>query len=369
MKKAFLLLADGTLFTGHAVGAEGCAIGEVVFNTGMAGYQEVLTDPSYYGQTVCMTYPLIGNYGINFEDYESRKSWVSGFIMRELCEYPSNWRCKLTLDAYLKRQNVVGLAGIDTRTLTRRIRNAGVMNGLIYTEGYEPDAAKIEEMKAYVIRGAVKAVTCAEPIVYPSDTGEVRLRVALYDFGVKYNIERELCRRGCEVTVVPAFTSPEELLAGSFDGVMLSNGPGDPAENTGIIANLKRLMDSGIPIFGICLGHQLLSLAVGAKTEKLRYGHRGVNHPVKDLDTGRTYITSQNHGYAVVGGTVPEGLARVRYVNLNDGTVEGLEYQNRPVFTVQYHPEVCPGPMDTAYLFDRFVGNMEQAKGGAPVCR
>lgn len=369
MKKAYLLLADGTLYKGSAVGAEGCSTGEVVFNTGMAGYQEVLTDPSYYGQTVCMTYPLIGNYGINFEDYESRKSWVSGFIMRELCEYPSNWRCKLTLDDYLKRQNVVGLAGIDTRSLTRKIRNAGVMNGLIYTEGYEPTEAQVEEMKRYVIRDAVKSVTCAEPIIYPSDTGEVRYRVALYDYGVKYNIERELCKRGCEVTVVPAMTPPEKLLEKGFDGVMLSNGPGDPAENTEIIVNLRRLINSGIPIFGICLGHQLLSLAVGAETEKLRYGHRGVNHPVKDLDTGRTYITSQNHGYAVVGASVPARLARVRYVNLNDNTVEGLEYLNRPIFTVQYHPEVCPGPMDTAYLFDRFVANMEQAKGGASECR
>ncbi len=369
MKKAYLLLADGSLLSGQAVGAEGCAIGEVVFNTGMAGYQEVLTDPSYYGQMVCMTYPLIGNYGINFDDYESRKSWVSGFIMRELCEYPSNWRCKLTLDDYLKRQHVVGLAGIDTRSLTRRIRNAGVMNGLLYTEGYEPDAGKIEEMKSYAIRNAVAAVTCAEPIRYPSDTDEIRFRVALYDYGVKYNIERELCRRGCEVTAVPALTPPETLLADGYDGVMLSNGPGDPAENHEIIENLRRLMGSGIPIFGICLGHQLLSLAIGAKTEKLRYGHRGVNHPVKDLDTGRTYITSQNHGYAVVGSSVPESLARVRYVNLNDGTVEGLEYRERPIFTVQYHPEVCPGPMDTAYLFDRFIQNMEQMKGGAPTCR
>lgn len=369
MKKAYLLLADGTLYTGQSAGAEGCATAEIVFNTGMAGYQEVLTDPSYYGQAVCMTYPLIGNYGINFEDYESRKSWVSGFIMREMCQAPSNWRCKLTLDEYLKRQGVVGLAGIDTRALTRRLRSAGVMNGLIYSEGCEPDAAKIAGMKSYAVRDAVRAVTCAAPLIYPSDTGETAYRVALYDYGVKYNIERELCRRGCEVTVIPAYTPPEEVLAGGYDGVMLSNGPGDPSENTEIIDGLRRLMASGIPIFGICLGHQLLSLAIGAKTGKLRYGHRGVNHPVKDLDTGRTYITSQNHGYAVVADSVPEGLARVRYVNLNDGTAEGLEYHNRPVFTVQYHPEVCPGPMDTEYLFDRFILNMKQAKGGASQCR
>ena len=221
MKKAYLLLADGTLFEGTAVGYEGQSIGEVVFNTGMAGYQEVLTDPSYYGQVVTMTYPLVGNYGINFEDYESRKSWVSGFIMREMCEYPSNWRCKVTLDEYLKAQKVVGLAGIDTRRLTRKLRGEGVMNGVIYTEGFEPDEQTIAEMKAYVVKDAVKTVTCAENIVYPAE-GETKYRIALFDYGVKYNIERELCKRGCEVTVVPAYTKPEDVV-GKYDGVMLSN--------------------------------------------------------------------------------------------------------------------------------------------------
>lgn len=288
--------------------------------------------------------------------------------MREMCEYPSNWRCKLTLDEYLKRQKVVGLSGIDTRALTRKIRSAGVMNGILYSEGYEPSQEQIEAMKAYVIRDAVRSVTCAEPVVYPAE-GEQRYRVALMDYGVKYNIERELCKRGCEVTVLPAQTTTEQILAGGYDGVMLSNGPGDPTENVEIVENLKKLMESGLPIFGICLGHQLLALAIGAKTEKLRYGHRGVNHPVKDLDTDRTYITSQNHGYAVVGDTVEESVARVRFVNLNDGTVEGIEHKNRPIFTVQYHPEVCPGPMDTSYLFDRFIGNMESAKGGERSCR
>lgn len=364
MKKAFLLLADGTLFEGQAVGYEGSSIAEIVFNTGMAGYQEVLTDPSYYGQTVCMTYPLIGNYGINDEDFESRKSWVSGFIMREICDHPSNWRSKRSLDAYLKEQKVVGLAGIDTRRLTRILRNSGVMNGVIYTEGFEPDEKTIADMKAYLVKDAVKTVTCSENMVYPAAT-EQKYRVALFDFGVKRNIERELCARGCEVTVVNAYTKPSEILAQGFDGVMLSNGPGDPAENVTIVENLKELLATNLPIFGICLGHQLLSLAIGAKTEKLKYGHRGVNHPVKDLDRDRTYITSQNHGYAVVGDTVDETIARVRYVNLNDGTVEGLEYKNRPVFTVQYHPEVCPGPMDTSYLFDLFIENMEKSKGGA----
>lgn len=364
MKKAYLLLADGTLFTGTAVGYEGQSTGEIVFNTGMAGYQEVLTDPSYYGQTVCMTYPLIGNYGINFEDYESRKSWVSGFIMREMCEYPSNWRVKLTLDAYLKSQKVIGLAGIDTRRLTRILRNSGVMNGVIYTEGFEPDETTIEAMRQYAVVDAVKAVTSSENKAYPAE-GETKYRVALYDFGVKYNIERELRKRGCEVTVIPGNTPVGEALAGGYDGYMLSNGPGDPAENTEIVANLQELLASGKPIFGICLGHQLLSLAIGAETTKLKYGHRGVNHPVKDIDTDRTYITSQNHGYAVVAETVDPKLARVRYVNLNDGTVEGLEHIDKPVFTVQYHPEVCPGPMDTSYLFDLFIQNIESYQGGA----
>ncbi len=364
MKKAFLQLADGTLFEGQAVGYEGSSVGEIVFNTGMAGYQEVLTDPSYYGQTVCMTYPMIGNYGINAADFESKKSWVSGFIMREACEYPSNWRSELSIDTYLKQQKVIGLTGIDTRRLTRILRNSGVMNGVLYTEGYEPDEKTLQEMRAYVVKDAVKTVTCAEDTIYPA-VGEQKYRVALYDFGVKTNIQRELCARGCEVTIVPAYTAPETIVGGGFDGVMLSNGPGDPAENVEIVENLKLLLEKNIPIFGICLGHQLLSLAIGAKTEKLKYGHRGVNHPVKDLDADRTYITSQNHGYAVVGDSVDESIARVRHINLNDGTVEGLEYHNRPVFTVQYHPEVCPGPMDTSYLFDVFVENMEKSKGGA----
>ena len=345
MKKAYLLLADGTRFEGYAVGYEGQSIGEVVFNTGMAGYQEVLTDPSYYGQIVTMTYPLIGNYGINFEDYESRKSWVSGFIMREIAEYPSNWRCRMTLDEYLKEQKVIGLTGIDTRALTRKLRNAGVMNGIIYTEGFEPDEKAIEAMHAYVVKDAVKAVTCEESRVYPPE-GEQKYRIALYDYGVKYNIERELQRRGCEVVTIPALT-PAEDVVGKFDGVMLSNGPGDPAENVEVVEILKKLLESNIPIFGICLGHQLLSLAIG------------------DIDTDRTYITSQNHGYAVVGESVDPKVARVRYVNLNDGTVEGVEHIGRPVFTVQYHPEVCPGPMDTSYLFDKFMDNIAKSKGGA----
>lgn len=356
MKKAYLLLADGTLFEGTAVGYEGQSIGEVVFNTGMAGYQEVLTDPSYYGQVVTMTYPLIGNYGINFDDYESRKSWVSGFIMREMCEYPSNWRCKVTLDEYLKAQKVVGLAGIDTRRLTRKLRGEGVMNGVIYTEGFEPDEQTIAEMKAYVVKDAVKAVTCDENIVYPAD-GETKYRIALFDYGVKYNIERELCKRGCEVTVVPAYTKPEDVV-GKYDGVMLSNGPGDPAENVEIVANLKELLKSDMPIFGICLGHQLLALANGFKTEKLKYGHRGTNQPVQNLETGRVYISSQNHGYAVVSSTIDPEIADEYFNNVNDRTCEGVRYKKIPAFSVQFHPEACGGPRDTAFLFDKFFEMM-----------
>lgn len=364
MKKAYLLLADGTLFEGVSVGAEGASIAEIVFNTGMAGYQEVLTDPSYYGQTVCMTYPLIGNYGLNAEDFESRKCWVSGFIMREACDYPSNWRCDRSLDAYLKKEGVVGMAGIDTRRLTRILRDIGVMNGILYSEGYEPDEQMIAEMKAYKVTGAVKAVTISEPEVYAAE-GEQKHRVALLDFGVKRNIQRELCARGCEVTVLPAYTKPEAILNGGYDGIMLSNGPGDPTENTEIIQNLKVLVGSGLPIFGICLGHQLLALSIGAKTEKLKFGHRGVNHPVKDLAKDRTYITSQNHGYAVVGETVNPEIARVSHINLNDNTCEGVEHIGAPIFTVQYHPEVHPGPQDTAYLFDQFISLMDEKKGGA----
>ena len=364
MKKAYLLLADGTLFEGESVGAEGTSTAEIVFNTGMAGYQEVLTDPSYYGQTVCMTYPLIGNYGLNAEDFESRKCWVSGFIMREACRYPSNWRQDRSIDEYLKAENIVGLAGIDTRRLTRILRNSGVMNGILYSEGYEPDDAAIAAMKDYTVKNAVRTVTIDKPICYPAD-GTQKYRVALFDFGVKRNIQRELCARGCEVTVLPALTDPKEVLEGGYDGIMLSNGPGDPAENVEIIENLKQLIPSGIPIFGICLGHQLMSLAIGAKTEKLKYGHRGVNHPVKDLAQDRTYITSQNHGYAVVGDTVDPAIARVSHINLNDNTCEGVEHINAPIFTVQYHPEVHPGPQDTSYLFDQFVSRMEEKMGGA----
>ncbi|MGN0994949.1 MAG: glutamine-hydrolyzing carbamoyl-phosphate synthase small subunit, partial [Butyricicoccus sp.] len=274
MKKAYLLLANGMLFEGQSVGCEGSSIGEIVFNTGMAGYQEVLTDPSYYGQTVCMTYPLIGNYGVNPYDGESRKSWVRGFIMRHMSGVASNFRTSDTLDAFLKAQGVVGLAGIDTRRLTKVLRNSGVMNGIVYSEGYEPDEAMIEEMKHYVIRDAVKSVTIDSTVVYPAE-GEQKYRVALLDFGVKTNIVRELCARGCEVTLLNAYTDPQEILAGGYDGIMLSNGPGDPATADGAVHLTKEVLGQGLPLFGICFGNQILGRALGLGTYKMKFGHRG----------------------------------------------------------------------------------------------
>lgn len=362
MKKAYLLLADGTTFEGEAVGYEGQSIGEVVFNTGMVGYQALLTSPGYYGQIVSMTYPLIGNYGINIEDAAARKSWVSGLIVREIAQYPSNWRCKMSLDDYLREQKIVGLAGIDTRSLTRKIRSEGVMNGIIYTEGFAPDEKTVAEMKAYAVKDAVRAVAHAVRETLPAE-GETKCRVALYDFGTRCGADHELQQRGCEVTVLPAETPAEEVI-GKFDGVMLTNGPGDPAENTAIIENVKKLYGSGMPIFGICLGHQLLALAAGAATEKLKYGHRGASLPVKDVDSDRTYITSQNNGYAVTAASLDASAARVRYANLNDGTVEGIEYLEKPAFSVQFIPELGAGPMDTSFLYDKFMETIAKAKGG-----
>ena len=365
--KAFIVLENGMVFEGENFGASGTSVGEVVFNTGMAGYEETLTDPSYYGQIITQTYPLIGNYGVNGEDAESGRVWAFGYIVRQVCDEPSNFRSRGTVDAFLKEQGVIGVQGVDTRRLTRILRESGVMNGAVTTEYASAgqalaDEALMARIKGYAETGAVDAVTAGETHTYNEEGAP---HVALFDYGYKRNIRRILVGRGCKVTVVPARTTAAELRALGVDGIMLSNGPGDPAENVEIVANLKELLKSDMPIFGICLGHQLLALAIDAKTTKLKYGHRGVNHPVKDIDADRTYITSQNHGYAVVGESVDPKIARVRYVNLNDGTVEGLEHIGRPVFTVQYHPEVCPGPMDTSYLFDKFIENIEKSKGGA----
>lgn len=359
MKKGYLVLQDGQVFEGIRFGGGGDTVGELVFTTGMCGYIETLTDPSYAGQIVLQTYPLIGNYGIIREDFEGA-CCVRGYVVREYCDAPSNFRTDCDLDAFLRERDVPGLYGVDTRQLTRVIREHGVMNAVIC----DRVPADLDVVKTYAVTGVVEAVTCQEPSVHPAE-GEEKFRVSLLDYGAKRNIVRELQKRGCTVAVLPATTTAEDILAANPDGVMLSNGPGDPAENVEIVANLKELLKSDMPIFGICLGHQLLALAIDAKTTKLKYGHRGVNHPVKDIDADRTYITSQNHGYAVVGESVDPQIARVRYVNLNDGTVEGLEHIGRPVFTVQYHPEVCPGPMDTSYLFDKFIENIEKSKGGA----
>lgn len=361
MKKAYLYLANGQVLEGQSFGASGTAIGELVFTTGMTGCVESLTDPSYYGQLVVYTFPQFGNYGICRKDMESPHCQMGGVVVREYCQEPSNFRCDATVDTFLKEQNVVGIAGVDTRMLTQMIRDGGVMNAIITTEETKPD---LEVLKTYRVEQSVENTSTKEAYDIPAQ-GEEKFSVALLDYGAKGSIPNSLTARGCKVTIYPYNTPAEEILAAGHDGVMLSNGPGDPAENVEIVANLKELLKSDMPIFGICLGHQLLALAIDAKTTKLKYGHRGVNHPVKDIDADRTYITSQNHGYAVVGESVDPQIARVRYVNLNDGTVEGLEHIDRPVFTVQYHPEVCPGPMDTSYLFDKFIENIEKSKGGA----
>ena len=361
MKKAYLLLADGTLFEGVSVGAEGTSIAEIVFNTGMAGYQEVLTDPSYYGQSVCMTYPLIGNYGLNAEDFESRKCWVSGFIMREACAYPSNWRCDRSLDEYLKSEGIVGLAGIDTRRLTRILRNSGVMNGILYSEGYEPTEQQIAEMKAYKVTNAVKTVTISEPKVYPTTAETQKHRVALLDFGVKRNILRLMVDRGIELTVVPARTPVQDVLAMNPDGVFLSNGPGDPEPCTYAIEAARECLKRRIPLFGICLGHQIMGLAAGGKTLKMKFGHHGANHPVLDKHSGRVHITSQNHGFAVDADTLPENV-EVTHVSLFDGSLQGMRFIDAPAMSFQGHPEASPGPHDIETLFDKFVELMKSAR-------
>ena len=425
--KAFLLLADGSFFEGQAIGARGKTIGETVFTTGMTGYTETLTDPSYYGQIVTQTFPLIGNYGITKEDFESRKSWVKGYIVRELCEMPSNFRCQSSLETFLKEEGIIGIAGIDTRALTKKLRNSGVMNGMIISgreiDKFTKDGPQkyLEIIKSYKIQNALQAVqsravdggTVLEargtdlshssqftggqtshiqanlqgdrPLIHwgqihwgqtpnslgtdPAAPKNKNFHVALLDFGAKANIQRELEKRGCKVTLLPYNTKAHTILELTPDGIMLSNGPGDPAENTDVIEEIKQICEwnkeqmksqpeKAIAIFGICLGHQILALARGAKTSKLKYGHRGGNHPVKESESGRVYITSQNHGYAVENQNLP-AFARQSFVNLNDGTCEGLIYTDIPAFSVQFHPEACGGPHDTNFLFDNFLKLME----------
>lgn len=349
-KKAYLVLEDGTVFEGYSFGARKRSVGELVFTTGMCGYIETLTDESYYGQIVLQTFPMIGNYGIIPEDFEG-ECLLKGYVVREQCETPSNFRCRETLDSFLKEKGVPGIYGVDTRAITKKIREHGVMNAVICGE----IPTDLTEVKNYRITGAVESVTVGEKKVYKAQNE--RLKVSLIDYGAKRNIIRELVKRGCTVTVFPATASAEEILSGEPDGVMLSNGPGDPAENRAQINELKRLAGR-VPMFGICLGHQLLALATGAETEKLKYGHRGANQPARETEGSRTYITSQNHGYAVVSDSVKQG--RISFVNANDGTCEGIDYPEIRAFSVQFHPEASAGPHDTAFLFDRFIRLMEE---------
>lgn len=386
MSKAFLVLADGTVFEGTSIGAEGSTIGETVFTTGMTGYLETLTDPSYFGQIVTQTFPLIGNYGVIPEDFESRKCFVKGYIVRELCSLPSNFRCQSDLDSYLKSQNIVGIAEIDTRALTKKLRESGVMNGMIISGIDKPviENSLLEKIKAYRVEQSVETVSTSTQLSekqnvvkdYPEINHHIfhsnkKIKIVLWDFGAKYNIPRELEKRNAEVITVPYSYTADDILKLDPDGIMLSNGPGDPADNTGVIAEIAKLAQYNIdaqtsgkkivPIFGICLGHQLLALARGCKTSKLKYGHRGGNHPVKEVETGRVFITSQNHGYAVQCDNLPS-FAKLAFYNSNDKTCEGITYTDIPAFSVQFHPEACGGPHDTNFLFDKFIQNILSAK-------
>lgn len=356
--KAFLILEDGHVFEGTSIGSKKEIISEIVFNTSMTGYLEVLTDPSYTGQAVCMTYPLIGNYGICYEDMESKKPWSDGYIVRELSRIPSNFRSQGNIQDFLEKYDIPGIAGIDTRSLTKLLREKGTMNGMITTnENYNLDEI-LPNLKEYVVRHAVKRSTCSE-IAHMENNG---FKVALLDLGAKNNIAKSLHERGCDVTIYPAFTSAEEILASNPDGIMLSNGPGDPKECVTVIEELKKLYASDVPIFAICLGHQLMALATGADTHKMKYGHRGANHPVKDVKSGKVYISSQNHGYVVDESTIDPEIAEIGFVNVNDKTVEGLRYKGKDIFTVQFHPEACPGPQDSNVLFNEFITMMENRR-------
>ena len=370
--KAILLLEDGTVFEGQSFGAIGTSCGEVVFNTSMCGYQEILTDPSYNEQIITMTYPLIGNYGTNPADVESKKVFARGFIVKEACQYPSNWRNKDSISDYLKKRKIVGLEGIDTRMLVRHIRNEGAMRGIISSEKLSITAlkAKLEKYPGLVDRDIVKNVTTKKTYPWSKQVFDIfekkpqpakKYKVVAFDFGVKQNILRLLVSHGCDVTVVPANTSARDVLAKKPDGVFLSNGPGDPAPVSYAIDNVKKLLGK-IPIFGICLGHQILALSLGAKSYKLKFGHRGANHPVKNLKNGKIEITSQNHGFCVDLDTLSKKDIELTHINLNDNTLEGFRCKNVPAFCVQYHPEASPGPHDSNYLFDDFIVLMEKHK-------
>lgn len=364
MMKAFLILEDGTVLEGKSIGKAREVISEIVFNTSMTGYLEVLTDPSYAGQAVTMTYPLIGNYGVCYQDMESEKGWPDGFIVRELSRMPSNFRSENTVQHFLEENDIPGICGIDTRALTKVLREKGTMNGMITTnENYDLNEI-LPKLKEYRVTGVVQRVSCGEKRTYvpgdigsdgPSSNGSRIHHVAVIDVGTKRNIIRCLLNRGCTVTVYPCSFDAAEVIADKPDGIMITNGPGDPAECTDIIAQIKILADSDIPVFAICLGHQLMALAHGAKTYKMKYGHRGANHPVKDLVTGKVYISSQNHGYVVDADSIDASVAKPWFINVNDKTVEGLEYIGKPVRTVQFHPEANAGPKDSELLFDEFM--------------
>lgn len=349
-KTGYLVLENGKVFQGRRFGAQGEVLAEVVFTTGMTGYLETLTDQSYYGQAVVQTFPLIGNYGVIPADFESDGIGPRGYIVKHWCQAPSNFRSEGSLDTFFSEKGVVALSGIDTRALTKLIREKGVMNGMITDN---PQAVDMEALKAYKVEGAVRATSTKEAYTVKPE-GEAKKRIALIDYGMKRNILRELVQRGAEVTVLPCTAAAKDIAALGADGIMLSNGPGDPAENGDLIENLKEICKLNIPMFGICLGHQLLALAHGAQRTKLKYGHRGENQPVKNLETGRVYVTSQNHGYAIVGDSLDEKVGRELYRNVNDGTCEGVRYLQHPAFSVQFHPEACGGPLDTEELFDEF---------------
>ena len=353
--KAILVLEDGRTFHGASFGAEGETFGEIVFNTSMSGYQEILTDPSYAGQIVCMTYPLIGNYGVNGEDVESRRPWAEGFVVREASRIASNWRATETLDSYLKRNNIVGIEHIDTRALVRHIRDKGAMRSAISTVDLDRDSLleKVLASPPMENRELASAVTVSDEFDYPA-AGEAQYHIVAYDFGVKTNSLREFAKFGCRVTVVPADTSADKVLALEPDGIFLSNGPGDPASMTTVVNEIKKLTESNVPMFGICLGHQILGQVFGGETFKMKFGHRGGNQPIKNLDTGKIEIASHNHGFAVDRKSLPADV-EVTHINLNDDTVAGLRHKKLPVFSVQYHPESAPGPHDSEYLFERFV--------------
>ena len=355
----YLQLEDGTCMKGKSFGAPLTEdiIAEVVFTTAMTGYVETLTDPSYFGQMVVQTFPLIGNYGVNPADFESTGIHMSAYITRELCTSPSNFRSQMSLDAFFKKEQVPGIYDIDTRELTKIIRQSGVMNGILTKTPKTPE--ELHVLAGWSIRKAVSTVSCRTPYEIP--TGLDAYHVVLWDFGAKQNIARKLHALGCKLTVVPSTMTCEEILALKPDGIMLSNGPGNPVENAAVITELAKLCKHNLPIFGICLGHQLLALANGAETEKLKYGHRGANQPVKDLETGKIYITSQNHGYTVKTDVLPEG-GTLSFINVNDGTCEGITYHTFPGFSVQFHPEACGGPHDTEYLFKQFIHLMEERK-------